>query len=413
MFYDRIVRNEEVTLFSPDVAHGKLYKYFFEDSGKFEKLYLELEADPTIRKKKVKGMDILAMSLITERAQTARIYIHNVDNSIDYGVFDPVKAPVRQSNLCMEILLPTTPMGTENEEIALCTLAGFNLGILDSFQSFLNTARVLVRALDNLLDYQEYPNKAALKNKLRRTLGIGVINYAYTLAKRRLDYGSKEGLEFTADTFEKIQYALLWASAELAEEKGKCELFGDTKYADGWLPIDNINEKLNSIYDIKSNLKLDWEALRAKIAKSGLRNSTLTALMPSETSSQISNATNGIEPPRSWMTVKTSKDGVYKQIVPELQELFFDYTYAWDEKFTNKGYLRAVATMQAFVDQSISANTYYNPARYADTKVPAIEVLADIIYAHSLGVKTLYYHNTNDGSDSSIDTGCSGGGCTL
>jgi ribonucleoside-diphosphate reductase alpha chain len=315
---------------------------------------------------------------------------------------------------CMEILLPTQPMGSPNEEIALCTLAGLNLGTidLDKPEAVKATARVAVRALDNLLDYQEYPVKAAEINKMRRTLGIGVINYAYALAKRDLEYGSPEGLEFTHRLFELIQFSLLEASADLAIEKGKCELFEQTRYARGETTISRSNTNIKEFCN--TPLYCDWSSLIDKIVSTGLRNSTLTALMPAETSAQINNATNGIEPPRQLLSVKSSKDGVYKQAAPELFDLYYNYTTTWSPKFTNKGYLRSVAIMQKFVDQSISANTYYNPSNYPDNKVPLTDILSTLIYAHRIGIKTLYYHNTNDNGNADVPDGVDCiGGCKL
>lgn len=409
LFYQRLVEGGNITLFSPDILDGALYNAFFEDNAEFERLYIELENNPNIRKKTVSALELFA-SFATERAQTGRIYVMNVDNCTNQGPFIPELAPVRQSNLCLEILLPTQPMGTEDEEIALCTLSAFNLGSLETLEDFLHVARVVVRALDNLLDYQEYPVAAALKNKLRRTLGIGVINYAYALAKRGLRYGEPEALKYTHKVFEMIQFALLTASNELAIERGACELFHHTKYSKGLLPIDTYNRKVDTL--VAPDYVCNWEDLREDILEFGLRNSTLTALMPSETSSQISNATNGIEPPRAKIVVKGSKDGVYKQVLPELDMLMYDYDYVWDWK-DNIGYLSTVAVMQKFVDQAISANTNYNPLNYADKLVPLNQVLRELVYAYSLGVKTLYYHNTRDDGNASEDEGCESGACKI
>lgn len=413
LFYKRLVTGGDITLFSPDVANGELYKLFFENEEKFTKLYESLEKDPSIRKKTIKATELF-IAFAAERAQTGRIYVHNVDNTYNQGVFIPEVAPVRQSNLCLEITLPTEPMGSYNEEIALCTLAAVNLGKVETPEQMRKTTKVLVRALDSLLDYQEYAVPAALKNKLRRTLGVGVINFAYALAKRGFTYGCEGSKQYTADTFESLQYHLLLASNELAKEHGACELFHHTKYSQGLLPIDNYNKAVDSI--IAPSYKLDWESLRASIAEYGLRNSTLSALMPSETSSQISNATNGIEPPRSPITTKGSKDGVYRQVVPEVATLMYDYTYTWDMP-NNNGYIELVAIMQKFVDQAISANTNYDPAKFPNNKVPVNVILQDIIKAYKLGLKTIYYHNTRDGGNASgnieEDDGCDSGACKI
>lgn len=311
---------------------------------------------------------------------------------------------------CLEITLPTSPLqhihDTEGE-IALCTLAAFNLEFDDDIEEM---ARVAVRALDNLLDYQDYPVKAAEKNKLRRTLGIGVINYAYWLAKNDLKYSDGSANEKTHELFEKIQYSVLQASNELAAEKGQCEAFGDTSYAQGVLPIDRYNKNVDIL--AAPNYKCDWEGLRQRIRQHGLRNSTLTALMPAETSSKISNATNGIEPVRDLMVVKGSKDSYYNQIVPHIEDVGYAYERVWDTKI-NKGYIGLVAIMQKFIDQSISANTNYDPRKYHGGKVSLTEVLQDILYAYKLGVKTLYYHNTRDGSGEDVGEEANCDSCTI
>jgi ribonucleoside-diphosphate reductase alpha chain len=412
LFYKRLVNAGNITLFSPDVAEGELYKLFFEDEEKFTSLYETLELDPNVKKKTISAMELF-LALATERAQTARIYIQNVDNCTKQGVFIPEAAPVRQSNLCLEILLPTEPMGTPDEEIALCTLAAVNLGLIETPEQFMKAARVLVRALDNLLDYQDYAVPAALKNKQRRTLGVGAINFAYALAKRGLRYADAGAKEYTHKTFETLQYSLLKASNELAIEKGECELFHHTKYSQGLMPVDNYNKNVDNLYAPK--YLHDWVSLAESIVEHGLRNSTLTALMPSETSSQISNATNGIEPPRSPITTKGSKDGVYRQVVPEVETLMYAYDYAWEMK-DNRGYIDLVAIMQKFVDQAISANTYYRPSNYPNNMVPAQVMLADLIYAYKHGVKTWYYHNTYDGgnADGNIEEeDCESGACKI
>lgn len=319
---------------------------------------------------------------------------------------------------CLEIALPTTPIDNldkdEKAEIALCTLAAFNLGKLvnmtykERHDSLMKTARVAVRSLDNLLDYQGYPVKAAEKNKLRRTLGVGVIDYAHYLASKGLKYSDGSANNETHELFEQIQYCLLMASCELAKEKGACGLFSETSYAKGTLPIDRYKKSVDNIHTTK--LKLDWEELRKLVLKYGLRNSTLSALMPSETSSQISNATNGIEPPRDLLSIKSSGDVTVRQIVPNVVDLFADYEKKW-EMYSPRGYLELCAIMQKFVDQTISANTFYKPQMFEGGKFPIQTALEDIIYAYSLGVKTLYYHETKDGNDQ--DEGCESGACKI
>lgn len=420
LMYARLIKGANISLFSPSDVPG-LYDAFFEDQAKFEELYVKYEADESIKRETIKAVELFSL-LMQERASTGRIYIQNVDHCNTHSPFDPSVAPVRQSNLCLEIALPTKPLRNvddEEGEIALCTLSAFNLGEIKSLDDFAELSDLVVRALDALLDYQDYPLPAARKATMnRRTLGVGVINYAYYLAKNGVKYsdGSANGL--THRTFEAIQYYLLKASVELAKEKGACPSFNETTYAKGILPIDSYKKDLDTICD--EPLHLDWETLRSEITTHGLRNSTLTALMPSETSSQISNATNGIEPPRGFVSVKASKDGILKQVVPEYQTLKDQYELLWRIP-SNDGYLHLVGIMQKFVDQSISANTNYDPSVQANGKVPMKLLLKDLLTAYKYGLKTLYYHNTRDGaSDDQNDAAavvedddCAGGGCKI
>jgi ribonucleoside-diphosphate reductase alpha chain len=411
--YQRLIKGENITLFSPSDVPG-LYDAFFEDQEEFERLYKIYEADSSIRKKQVPALELFSL-FAQERASTGRIYLQNVDHCNTHSPFNPEYAPIRQSNLCLEIALPTKPLESiedPNGEIALCTLAAFNLGSLDSLSELEELSDLIVRALDSLLSYQDYPIKAAeIASLSRRTLGVGVINYAYYLAKHYKRYSDGSALGLTHKTFEAIQYYLLKASCNLAKEQGACEKFGETSYAQGLLPIDTYREELNDI--CKEPLHLDWEALRSDIQEHGLRNSTLTALMPSETSSQISNATNGIEPPRGLISIKASKDGILKQVVPDIDNHRNEYELLWDIP-NNDGYLQLVGIMQKFVDQAISANTNYDPSKFPDGKVPVKVILKDILSAYKLGVKTLYYHNTRDGaSDGGQDDGCEGGACKI
>ncbi len=415
LMYQRLIQGSHITLFSPSAAPG-LYDAFFADQAEFERLYLQYEADPAIRKKQIKASELFSL-LMQERAGTGRIYIQNVDHCNTHSPFDPSVAPVRQSNLCMEIALPTKPLNDlrdETGEIALCTLSAFNLGALESLDELENLADLAVRALDALLDYQDYPVPAGQNGAMwRRPLGIGVINYAYYLAKNGVRYSDGSALGLTHRTFEAIQYYLLKASVALARELGPCPKFSETTYAQGILPIDSYKRDLDAI--CAEPLTLDWESLRHAITTHGLRNSTLTALMPSETSSQIANATNGIEPPRGLISVKASKDGILRQVVPDYIALKNQYELLWSQP-SNEGYLQLVGVMQKFVDQSISANTSYDPARFEGGKVPMKQLLTDLLTAYKLGIKTLYYHNTRDGADDSQQTqddGCAGGACKI
>ncbi|MGN5079131.1 class 1a ribonucleoside-diphosphate reductase subunit alpha [Aeromonas veronii] len=416
LMYQRLIKGGDITLFSPSDAPG-LYDAFFADQDKFEELYVKYEQDPAIRKKTLKAVALFSL-MMQERAGTGRIYIQNVDHCNTHSPFDPSVAPVRQSNLCLEIALPTKPLNNiddESGEIALCTLSAFNLGAIEKLEDLEEMADLAVRALDALLDYQDYPIAAAKKGSMgRRTLGIGVINYAYYLAKNGARYSDGSGLALTHRTFEAIQYYLLKASVQLAREFGPCPLFGETTYAQGILPIDTYKKDLDALCN--EPLHQDWESLREEIKSVGLRNSTLTALMPSETSSQISNATNGIEPPRGLVSVKASKDGILKQVVPEYDRLKDQYELLWKQPSVD-GYLQLVGIMQKFVDQAISANTNYDPARFEGNKVPMKQLLKDLLTAYKYGLKTLYYHNTRDGADDAQtdlqDDGCAGGACKI
>ncbi len=413
--YTRLIKNQNVTLFSPSDVPG-LYDAFFADQAEFERLYEQYEQDASIRKRSVPAQELFSL-MMQERASTGRIYVQNVDHCNTHSPFDPSVAPIRQSNLCMEIALPTQPLDNINDEsgeIALCTLSGINLGEINQLEDIKEPAELIVRALDALLDYQDYPVIAAKNGSMkRRTLGIGVINYAYYLAKNGTKYSDPTALGLTHRTFEALQYYLLVASNKLAKEQGACPAFGDTTYSQGILPIDTYKADIDAICN--EPLQLDWEALRHDIKTHGLRNSTLTALMPSETSSQIANATNGIEPPRGLVSVKASKDGILKQVVPEIDKLKDQYELLWQMP-NNKGYLSLVAIMQKFIDQSISANTNYDPTKFEDSRVPMKVMIQDLLMAYKLGVKTLYYHNTRDGANDAqddLENGCAGGACTL
>jgi ribonucleoside-diphosphate reductase alpha chain len=415
LMYQRLIKGDYITLFSPSDVPG-LYDAFFEDQEKFDALYVKYENDENIRKKRIKAIDLFT-DFAQERASTGRIYLQNVDHCNTHSPFNPKVAPIRQSNLCLEIALPTKPLShiyDEKGEIALCTLSAFNLGAIESLDELENLANLTVRALDNLLDYQDYPVPAAHNATMgRRTLGIGVINFAYYLAKNGVFYSNGSANNLTHRTFEAIQYYLLKASNELAKEQGACPKFNETRLAEGILPIDTYKKEIDNI--TAEPLHLDWEALRASIKEHGVRNSTVSALMPSETSSQISNATNGIEPPRGLISIKASKDGILKQVVPEYKRLKGNYELLWNIP-NNQGYLELVGIMQKFVDQTISANTNYDPARFENGKVPIKQILKDLLTAYKLGIKTLYYHNTRDGANDnqdSIDDGCEGGACKI
>ena len=548
LMYTRLIKDQDITLFSPHSVEG-MYDAFFNDQELFEKLYTEAENNPLIPKKKIPARDLFSL-LMSERANTGRIYIMNVDHCNTHSSFDEKVAPIHMSNLCVagntkvltqegevvigenvgkkftvwngyewsedvefvqtgentdlyrvtledgryldctdyhkwlvgtseedkklirtielevgtsvynpdvskrgiissiiklegkhntycftepkrnlgvfndilagncsEITLPTKPLENINDEeglISLCTLAGVNLGKIEKLEDLEEGCDLLVRSLDELLTYQNYPVPAAKRaTELYRSLGIGVINFAYYLSKngKRIQDGS--GLELTHQTFEALQYYLLKSSVQLSKEKGPCLGFKDTKYAKGILPIDTYKKDIDAFAPF--SLQYDWESLRKEIQEFGLRNATLSTQFPSESSSQVSNATNGIDIPRSPLTIKASKDGILKQIVPEYERLKGQYEYLWDDN-NNQGFLKIVAIIQKFMDQAISTNTRYNPAALPNGKVPMKLMLQELMLAYKWGVKTLYYHHTNDGADDtqdSLDDGCAGGACKL
>ncbi|URJ24970.1 class 1a ribonucleoside-diphosphate reductase subunit alpha [Candidatus Blochmannia ocreatus (nom. nud.)] len=397
LMYQRLITGKYITLFSPSDVPG-LYESFFSNQIEFERLYNIYEKNHEIRHKKIKAIDLFSL-MMQERASTGRIYIQHTDHCNTHSPFNSITTPIKQSNLCLEITLPTKPLNNindQNGEIALCTLSAFNLGNIENLNDLSELSNLLVRALDALLDYQDYPVPAAQRSAIqRRSLGIGVINYAYYLAKNGVRYSDGSANILTHRTFEAIQYYLLTASNNLAKEKGPCAWFHDTLYAKGILPIDTYKKDLNDF--INEPLRYNWEDLRANIKQYGLRNSTLSALMPSETSSQISNATNGIEPPRGFISIKASKDGILKQVVPDFGKLKSAYELLWQIP-NNRGYLQLVGIMQKFIDQSISTNINYDPSRFFKSQVPMRQLLADLLYAYKIGIKTLYYHNTRDGT---------------
>ncbi len=394
LFLERVKNNQMVSLFSPH-ENKELYESFFMNQDKFDEIYHAMEANPLIRQKKVKALDLFIL-FMTERSGTGRIYPNFVDHMNDYSVFDE---PIYMSNLCLEIALPTKPIfnikANEDEndgEIALCTLAAYNLGNIEE-DEIEEIAYIMVEALDELLDYQDYPVNAAKHALKRRSLGVGVTNYSYWLAKNGFKYSNRDGNNATFELFEKLMYNLMKASVQLAKEKGACEWFHKTKYARGIMPIDNYKKDVDELHTTTS--KMDWDSLRADVLKYGMRNSTLMALMPSETSSVIANATNGIEPQRGPISIKAGKDGNMKMIVPEYHRLREFYEFVWDIP-DNVGYLEKVALMQVFVDQAISTNLNYDPYRYPENKVPMRIMTQDIYRAYRWGLKTVYYHNTRD-----------------
>ena len=401
LMYERLLEGGNITFFDPNDVPG-LYESFFADQEKFKELYEKYERAYSIRKKSLPALEVF-QQILTERKDTGRIYIMNVDHANEHGAFDVDKAPIRMSNLCCEIDLPTKPLESyddENGEISLCTLSAINWGLIDDTKDFEKYCTLAVRALDNLLDYQKYPIKAAENATMnRRPLGVGIINLAYFLAKRGLKY-DKEAYDIIDEYAEAWSYHLIKASMELAEEKGACLLSDDTKYASGKLPNDTYKGAVDNLVKRKSTLP--WDSLRSALIKHGIRNSTLMALMPAETSAQISNSTNGIEPPRALVSYKQSKDGVMAQVVPGYHHLKNKYDLLWDQK-SPEGYLKICAILQKYIDQGISVNTSYNPEHFEDNKVPMSLMIKDLVMAYQFGLKQLYYFNTHDQSDDMKD----------
>lgn len=399
VMYERLLTGGNITLFSPhDVP--EMYDAFFVDVDKFRELYERAERDTSIRKKVVSAIDLFS-AFLQERKDTGRIYLMNVDHANDHGSFDKYQAPIRMSNLCQEIDLPTKPLSNlydESGEISLCTLAAINWGKIRGPHDFERLCTLIVRALDELLDYQDYPVAAARRSTLsRRPLGVGIINFAYWLARNDLTYQgiTTEGLQKIHTYTEAWSYYLIKASIDLAMEKGACPLSNETKYHYGQFPIDTYKKEVDELVEPVYNM--DWEGLRVLAGKYGIRNSTLMALMPAETSAQVSNSTNGIEPPRALVSVKTSKDGVLKQVVPEVRRLKNKYDLLWDQQ-SPEGYLKICAVLQKFIDQGISVNTSYNPKFYEDEQIPMSEMIRHMVTFYKYGGKNLYYCNTFDGA---------------
>ena len=395
LMYERLITGGNITLFSPHEV-PELYNTFFNNQDKFQELYEKAERMTSIRKKSIPAIELFS-SFVTERKDTGRIYLMNVDHANTHGSFIEDVAPIKQSNLCCEINLPTKPLTDINDptgEISLCTLSAVNWGILKDLSEMNNVCDLAVRGLDELLDYQEYPVLAAeLSTMKRRPLGIGIINFAYWLVKHDTNY-QDPNLELVDEWAEAWSYALIKASADLAIEKGKISGNEETKYGLGITPNQTYKKEVDEL--VKHKERQDWKGLRKQLKDTGIRNSTLMALMPAETSAQISNSTNGIEPPRSYVSIKQSKHGVLKQVVPGYPYYKNKYDLLWDQK-SPQGYLKIMAVLQKYIDQGISVNTSYNPEHYEDEKVPMSVLIQDILMFYKYGGKQLYYNNTYDG----------------
>jgi len=416
MFYKRFIENGEISLFSPNDVPGLYEAFGYNDQ--FEELYVKYEKNKKIVRKTIKARDLMN-TFAQERIGTGRMYVHNIDNT---NTNTPFKDKIRMSNLCVEIALPTNPInhidnGDDTpDEIALCVLAAHNLGTIKNNEELYKCSEYIVRILDFVVEFQDYPVAAALKMKKRRSLGVGVTNFAYWLAKNDLKYSDNSALEKVDELFEHIQYSLLKASNKLAKEKGACEWFDRTTYSEGIMPIDRYNKNVDEL--VKRPYSCDWDSLRQEIVTHGLRNSVLTAIMPAESSAVVQNATNGIEPVRSLVTLKKSKSGLIKQVVPEIAKLKNKYELAFDMP-DNKGYTNICAVIQKWIDQSLSANHYY---QYSIEGISLSGVIKDILHAYKYGMKTLYYANTDDKKSDNIETmgasdameeGCEGGACAI
>ena len=397
IFYERFIANGEISLFSPHDVPG-LYDAFGTDG--FDDLYVSFERDESVPRKSVKAQELI-LDILKERAETGRLYLMNIDHCNTHSSF---KDKIEMSNLCQEITLPTYPLSHIDDqvgEIALCILSAVNVGKIKSDEELEDLCDLAVRGLDELIDYQDYPIIAAeLATKARRSLGIGYIGLAHYLAKLGYSYDSQEAWDAVHGLSESFQYYLLKSSNQLAKEKGHCEYFGRTKYSSGTLPIDTYKKDVDEL--VSTELQHDWDMLRNDILEYGLRNSTLSAQMPSESSSVVSNATNGIEPPRGYLSIKKSKKGPLKQIVPQYASLKNNYTLLWDMK-DNGGYIRIVAVMQKFFDQAISGNWSYNPENYPDNEVPVSQMANDFLTTYKYGWKTSYYQNTHDLKSDEVD----------
>ena len=398
LMYERLLTNGNITLFSPADVPG-LYDAFFEDQDKFKELYEKAEKKNGIRKKVIKASELFGM-FMEERKNTGRVYLMNVDHANSHGSFKPEVAPIKQINLCCDINFPTKPLYSVRDkegEISLCTLSAINWGNISEPSKFKKVCRLAVRGLDALLDYQSYPVLAAeLSTMKRRPLGIGIINFAYWLAKNDLTYQNigKRGLAKVDEWAEAWSYYLIEASVELAEEYGPITGTGETRYGDGITPNMTYKKEVDELVTHKE--RLPWDELRERLRNSGIRNSTLMALMPAETSAQISNSTNGIEPPRAFVSVKQSKHGVLKQVVPGYARLKNKYDLLWQQK-SPEGYLKIMAVLQKYIDQGISVNTSYNPEFFPDEKIPLSVMLQHLVMFYKYGGKQLYYFNTYDG----------------
>ncbi len=399
-FLKRMLKNEKISLFSTSDAPKLVDLWGLPE---FDELYLKYEADKKIKRTEIDGQELL-LSIATERLNTGRLYISFIDNVNSTNQF---KSRINMTNLCCEISLPTSPIidvNSDEGEIALCNLGGLNLGNLkgsDTFYLMEKPLKDIVRALDTVIDIQEYPVKAAEKQLKRRSIGVGVTNFAYWMAKNNFTYDDDNALPLIDELFEHFQFYLIKASMELAKERGACEWFGETKYSEGVMPFDNINEEAKKL--VNRPLTLDWEWLRKEVMAHGMRNSVLSAQMPVESSSMVTNSTNGLEAPRELVTVKTNKSGASTvMVVPDGKKLASKYTLSWDIT-SNSCINKITSVVQKWLDQAISVNHYYNPTLFEGNQIPAKVIIKDIVEFYKLGGKNLYYANTLDAIEVEID----------
>jgi ribonucleoside-diphosphate reductase alpha chain len=412
LFYDRVIKNEDITLFSP---HSVPYLMDAWGTSKFDSIYLECENDKKIRQKKKISARKLFSLIVKERVETGRIYVLNVDSANEHGAW---LDKVTMSNLCTEVIHPTTPLRDFNDpdaEIGMCILSAINMLEIKDWKDLEKTCDLAVRFLDEIIDIQVYFNKAAENfAKKRRSLGIGLTNLAAYFAKHDLSYNNRNTLSVLDEYAEHFQYYLLKASLNLAKEKGSCEKFSHTKYSKGILPIDTYKKNVDEI--CKRKLSLEWNELRKEIVKTGLRHSTVSCCMPCESSSVIQCSTNGIEPVRSLITFKTSKTGKLPVLVPGIGKYESNYELCYNFK-DNTGIINVNSIIQKYIDMAISTNVYYNYSHYENNILPDSKVMKELLYAFSMGLISLYYNNTDDGDKEQVldkqDSDCSSGACKL